>query len=138
MSEKISEKIYNHINYYAYEQAVEKIRLSEAQSKGKGIITTLEEKRCFEMIKTILATSPKISSQDLKRIGYRDYKGHFKIIIDNMPSKEICSLVIKDYIKTLCINGQKYEEYTLKSLSNKEMVKYRKKLTDAALSILEK
>ena len=44
MSEKISEKIYNHINFYAYEQAVEKIRLSEAQSKGKGIITTLEEK----------------------------------------------------------------------------------------------
>ena len=36
------------------------------------------------------------------------------------------------------INGQKYEEYTLKSLSNKEMVKYRKKLTDAALSILAK
>ena len=56
-------------------------------------------------------------------------------MIDNMPSKEICSLVIKDYIKTLYINGQ---EYTLNSLSNKEMVKYRKKLTDAALSILAK
>ena len=84
---------------------------------------------------TILATSSKISSQDLKRIGYRDYKGHFKIMIDDMPSREICSLVIKDYIKTLYINGQ---EYTLNSLSNKEMVKYRKKLTDAALSILAK
>ena len=138
MSDKISERIYNHINYYAYEQAVEKIRLSEARSKGKGIITTLEEKKCFAMIKTILATSSKISSQDLKRISYRDYKGHFKIMIDNMPSKEICSLVIKDYIKTLYINGQEYEEYTLNSLSNKEMVKYRKKLTDAALSILAK
>ena len=82
--------------------------------------------------------SSKISSKDLRRVGYRDYKGHFKIIIDDMPSKEICSLIIKDYSKTLYINGPEYKEYKLNSLSNKEILKYRKKLTDVALPFFEK
>ena len=133
MTDKISKNIYDLITFHSYEQAIEKIRVEDSYNKNKGIITTLEEMESFQTICTLLSVSRSISQEHLDRIGYKDYKGHFKVIVDNMPSKEICSLILKDSNKILNIGA---DQFILNSLSPKSFAKYKKKLTDSALSRL--
>jgi hypothetical protein len=68
-----------------------------------------------------------------ERFGIKDYKGHCKIVVDNMPSKEICNLSITSLNKRLTISGQTYE---LEKISNVEISKYKKKLVDSAFALI--
>ena len=79
----------------------------------------------------VLNTKLKINSE---RISFRDYKGQFKIIVDEMPSKEICNLMLSNNTKRLSINNITYE---LKNVSTVELSKYRKKLIDSASLFIE-
>ena len=63
------------------------------------------------------------------RIGYKDYKGQFKIVFDGMPSKEVCNLTLTNSLKRIAIGR---ETYDLDKVSTVEISKFRKKLVDAA------
>ena len=64
------------------------------------------------------------------RFGYRDYKGQFKILVDDMPSKEICHLSLSTSTNSIVIDGV---SYSLEKVSTFELSKYKKKLVDSAL-----
>jgi hypothetical protein len=65
-----------------------------------------------------------------ERLGYKDYKGQFKIMVDDMPSKEVCHLILNSSSKTIVIDNISYE---LDKVSTITLSKYKKKLVDSAL-----
>ena len=134
LSDKISDSIFNLINSISYEQAIDKIKRAESKDSKSGIITTAKELKSFDIHKTIGAMTSKINTKEIDRIGYKDYKGQFKIIVDNMPSKEICHIVIKDSKKYISINDK---EYHIESVSAKEITKHRRHLVDSAIKYLK-
>ena len=134
LSDKISDSIFNLINSISYEQAIDKIKRAESKDSKSGIITTAKELKSLDIIKTIVAMTSKINNKEIDRIGYKDYKGQFKIIVDNMPSKEICHIVIKDSKKYISINNK---EFHIESVSAKEITKHRRHLVDSAIKYLK-
>lgn len=62
---------------------------SISEENDKGIITTAEEVEGWMIAKSIIGATLR-SQLDPSRIGYKDYKGFFKIILDGKPSQEIC------------------------------------------------
>ena len=70
----------------------------------------------------MLVMNLKIKNHD-ERIGFKDYKTEFKIVLDNMPSKEICNLILTNTTKRLVIENVDYELITVSTL---ELSKYRK------------
>jgi hypothetical protein len=79
--------------------------------------------------------SSKIDNKNIDRVGYRDFKSYFKIIIDNMPTKEICVMKLNSQKKSIVINK---EEFVLDDVSAKSITKYRSKLVNSAISIFNK
>ncbi len=134
LTDKISDSIFDLINSISYEQAIEKIRRAEAKDSKSGVITTAKELKSLDIIKTIVAMTSKINNKEIDRIGYKDYKGQFKIIVDNMPSKEICHIVIKDSKKYISINNK---EYPIEFVSAKEITKHRRQLVESAIKHLK-
>ena len=135
MSDKISKRIYDLINSISLGEALEKIKIVEAKDSKDGIITTSEELKAFDIIKTIIAMTSKINNNDLERIGYRDYKYHSKIIVDGKPKKEICRLVFSENKNQIEINNNKY---AINDISAKEITKHKRHLVDSAITKLNK
>ena len=133
MTEKISDRIYNLVNSISLQEAVDKVKHMEGESTKSGIVTTSTELKALQIIKTILAMSSKIKNEDLDRIGYKDYKGMFKVIIDEMPSKEVCQIVVNNKLNKLIVDNQ---DYLLESISAKELTKYKKPIVNEALKFL--
>ena len=77
--------------------------------------------------------SSKIKNTDLDRVGYRDYKGFFNIIVDDKARNTICYFKLNDNKKLMGIDG---EEYDIGNVSVKSITKFRRHLTDSALSSL--
>ena len=100
----------------------------EGKQSASGIYTTAEELKAYQIIKTILVMNPRIKPHS-DRIGYKDYKGQFKIVFDGMPSKEVCNLTLTNSLKRIAIGR---ETFDLDKVSTVEISKFRKKLVDAA------
>lgn len=132
LTDKVNERIYNLINSISISEALEKIKLSESQDSKDGILTTSDEIKALNIIKTVVAMTSKIDNKQLDRIGYKDYKGLFKIIVDDMPSKEICYLILNSRKKIICINKN---EFSLEDVSAQSITKYRKHIVDSATRI---
>ena len=130
MTDKINDRIYSLINSISLSEALEEMKISESKDSSDGILTTSEELKSLDIIKTILAMSSKINNEDIDRVGYKDYKGFFKIIIDNMPTKEICSLKLNSNEKSIVINK---EEFSLENISAKSITNYRRKIVESAI-----
>jgi hypothetical protein len=77
--------------------------------------------------------SSKIKAADLERINYRDLKNSFLIIVDDKQTKNICSLVFKEKLKAIDINGNRFE---LDDVTVSSITKLKKELTESALSNL--
>ena len=120
ITEKISEKLSNLINSVSLQNSIKKVL--EGEKSSTGIYTTAEELKAFQIIKTMLVMNPKIKNLD-ERIGFKDYKTQFKIVLDNMPSKEICNLILTNTTKRLVIDNVDHELLTVSTL---ELSKYRK------------
>ena len=129
ITEKISNKISNLINSLSLQNSIEKIKVLEGEKSSTGIYTTAEELKAFQIIKTILVMNPRLKIH-CDRFGYKDYKGQFKILIDDMPSKEICHLILSTTTNSIVIDGV---SYNLEKVSTFELSKYKKKLVDSAL-----
>ena len=65
---------------------------------------------------------------------YKDYKGHFKIIIDDMPSKSVCYLIINQYKKSINVKGK---EYSLSNISSREITRHRSLIVNEAIKYLK-
>ena len=133
LTDTIKQRIFKLVNSISLQEALKKVRKKEGKYSKSGIVTTLNEIKSYQIIKTILAMSSKIKNSDLDRIGYKDYKGQFKIIIDGMPSKQVCYLVINDYKKTIHIKGN---EYCLSKVSSVEITKYKSYIVSEAIKYL--
>ena len=79
LTDKIQKRLSNLINSFSLQNSVEKIKAMEGKSSASGIYTTAEELKAYQIIKTILVMNPKIKPHS-DRIGYKDYKGQFKIV----------------------------------------------------------
>ena len=132
MTDKVSGRIYDLINSLSLQEAVEKVKVLEGKDSKSGVYTTSSEMNAFQIIKTILALSPKLKNH-VERVNHKDYKGHFKIIVDNMPSKEICYLVLSDNIKKI---GFGNDSFILGKVSATEIAKHKKRLVEEALKYL--
>ena len=77
--------------------------------------------------------TPRIKPH-VDRIGFKDYRSHLKIVLDGMPSKEICNLAFSKTFKRITIQDQVFE---LQEVSTVELSKYKKKLRDSALRFIE-
>jgi len=75
----------------------------------------------------------KIKNDNLDRVNYYDKKGFFAVVVDNMPSKEICRFIINDYSKKLIVDSQ---DYLLENISAREITKFKKHIVEKATKIL--
>ena len=81
-----------------------------------------------------MATVKQIGSLLEKSFEKWDYKGQFKIVVDEMPSKEICNLTIAKSTKSISIENNSYD---LKNISTIELTKFKKKLVDSAIKFFK-
>lgn len=132
-TEKALNQIKGLVNSISIKTALDRIVQKEISESNSGIITTVEEIKAYNVIKTILAMSSKIKTIDLERISYRDLKNSFLIIVDEKQTKNICSLVFKEKLKAIDINGSRYE---LEDVSVASITKLKKELTESALNNL--
>ena len=132
-SPKALKQIKELINSISIKTALDKIVQKEISSSNSGIMTTTEEIKAYNVIKTILAMSSKIKAADLERISYRDLKNSFLIIVDDKQTKNICSLVFKEKLKAIDINGDRFE---LDDVTVSSITKLKKQLTDSAIANL--
>ena len=132
MTERISKRLDVLINSFSLQESVEKVKVIEGIELNSGVYTTSLELKAFQIIKTILALNPKLKNH-VERVNYRDYKGQFKIVVDDMPSKEICHLILSDSIKKIEFGK---DSFILGKVSAPELAKYKKKLVDEALKYL--
>jgi len=135
MTDKVSDRIYNLINSISLGETLEKIKIAESKDSSDGILTTSEELKSLDIIKTILAMSSKIDNNNIDRIGYKDFKGQFKIIVDNMQSKEICYLKLNSAKKSVVVNK---EELMIDDVSAKSITKHKSKIVNSAITVFNK
>lgn len=128
-TESVNKRLRKLLNSVSLHESIEKIKVLEGKQSSSGIFTTAEELKSFQIIKTILVMNPRLKIH-CDRFGYKDYKGQFKIIVDDMPSKEICHLILSTTTNSIVIDGI---SYSLEKVSTFELSKYKKKLVDAAL-----
>jgi hypothetical protein len=132
-TEKALAQIKGLVNSISIKTALDRIIQKEISESNSGVITTVEEVKAYNVIKTILAMSSKIKTVDLERITYRDLKNSFLIIVDDKQTKNICSLVFKEKLKAVDINNKRYE---LEDVSVASLTKLKKELTDSAINNL--
>lgn len=130
--EKVEIKIKDLFNSFSLQGAVDKWRELDSKDSKLGIVTTLEEITAFSVIRTILVTSGKLKSAQIDRIGYRDFKGHFSVIVDDSQTKSICTLVLAGK-KMLKIDSNNFE---LEEPIEVSLSKYKKDLIESALRYL--
>ena len=127
---KIYSKIKELINGTSLISTANRIIKYEASMSNTGIITTSEEIKAYNVIKTIMAMSSKFKNSDLQRISYRDLKGSFLVVFDDNQNKRICSLILKEKSKVIQINGEKFQ---LDDTNIASITKLKKQLLESAL-----
>jgi hypothetical protein len=133
LTEKISARIHELVNSISLQEAVEQIKVNEGKNSKSGVYTTSTEINALQIVKTILAMNSKIKNENLDRVNYYDKKGFFAVVVDNMPSKEVCRFIINDYTKKLIVDGQ---DYLLENISAREITKFKKHIVEKATKIL--
>lgn len=116
------------INSVSIKSALDRVIEKEAKSANSGIITTDEELKYFHIIKTIIAHHKDIETD---RVGYRDMKGKFTILLDDNQRKKICDLYITNSTARLEVDGEKHEVPDMDSV-----IKLKKRLTEKALEMI--
>jgi len=129
-TDKVSAKIKELINGTSLNSTANRIIKYEASISNSGVITTQEEIKAYNVIKTIMAMSSKFKNSDLERISYRDLKGSFLVLFDDNQKKRICALILKDNSKVIEIDGEKH---SLEDTNIASIIKLKKELLISAL-----
>ncbi|AWL09053.1 hypothetical protein HME7025_01190 [Aquirufa nivalisilvae] len=119
------------MNSSLFKSLTDKIILHETKtnSKSSGIITTEDEIQAYHTIRTILIQNKKIPKE---KIGYRDQKGTFNILLDENQRKIICQLKFTDSIKKITIG---INDYPLDQID--DILKFKNELTERTISLLD-
>jgi len=133
LTEKVSTQIKGLINSISIKNALERIVKKEVEESNAGIMTTVEEIKAYNVIKTILAMSSKFKNSDLERVSYKDFKGSFKILVDGKQTKSICSIKLNGKSKILEIEGVRNE---IEEMDAASLTKFKKELVQSALNNL--
>jgi hypothetical protein len=133
LTEKNYTKIYELINSISISEALEKVKVSEANNSKTGTVTTATEIKCYDIIKTIIGMSSKVKSADLDRISYKDKKGHFNIIVDGSIRKSVCKLMLSDKNNIIEIDGSSIQ---LEKVTIKEVIKHKTALINSVCKLL--
>ncbi len=128
LTENIEKQIRQLINSVSIKAAFDRLVEEESATLNSGIITTEDEIRIFNIIKTILAHNKQI---DTNSIGYKDFKGKFSIIMQDSVKKKICDLYISKNSHVLEIDGERIDIPDIDSI-----VKLKKRLTDKAIQLI--
>lgn len=131
LTSKVSSQIYELINSNSIQTVLSRIIEKERKDSDSGIITTVDEIKAFNIIKTMIIMSSKVKDSEADRISYKDYKGSFAIIVDGSSRKKVCSIMLDKNI--IEINGQNYE---LESASISSLKDYKKELVASTLNYL--
>jgi predicted type IV restriction endonuclease len=130
LSPQTADKIKGLINSVSLKSVVDSYTLKDVSSANSGIETTSDELEVYQIIRTILAQSRKVETD---RIGYRDQKTVFSILIDDNLRKKVCDLDIKDkYNRSLILDGEKYDIPEID-----DVLKLKKQLIDKTASFME-
>jgi len=130
--EKVQAKISELFNSFSLQSAIDKLRESESSNRKLGIITTQEELMAYSVVRTILVASGKIKKEQLERITYRDFKGHFAIIVDESQNKSICTFTL-DKKSLVRIDKSTFE---LQDPIEVSLSKFKKEIIDSAIKYL--
>jgi len=133
-SEKVKEKISELLNVYALENICEKLHLMNTNT-NQYIFTTEKEKAFFNIVQGFLAATTKIKKRNLSRIGYRDMKKQFSIMIDDSQINTICNISEKRHAYNLHIDG---ENFKIDDINVVCLVKYKDEIINSAMSIFNK
>lgn len=119
------------MNSSLFKSLADKIILHETKtnSKSAGIITTEDEIQAYHTVRTLLIQNKKIPKE---KIGYRDQKGTFNILIDDNQRKIICQLKFTESVKKITIG---MNDYPLENLD--DILKFKNELTERTISLLE-
>ena len=133
VTDKIAQKISDLINSISLKGIYERMVIEEAKLNSSGIITTAEEYKAFNVIKTVFAMSSKFKNSELKRIGFRDQKQSFKILVDDNQKKCICSIIIKEKVSYIEIEKNKFE---IEDVTVAEITKHKNAIITSAIKNL--
>lgn len=132
-SPKIETKIKSLINHISLRNASNKMLDEAASNSANGIITTEEEVKFFNIVKTILGLSNKFKNTELDRIQCKDYKNFFAIQVDDTRRKKVVILKYKSRKPILEIGK---DEIILDEVSVAEITKHKSKIINSAVSLL--
>lgn len=133
VSEKLKGQVSDLINSISLRSAVELVSKNESDSRSSGIITTDEELRIYNIIRTVLAMSSKIKNDQMARITYRDYKSLFKVLVDDNQQKTIATLELDSSKKKIWIEDICYDKEDTSAVS---ITKFKRELIEAAIVAL--
>ncbi len=130
-NEKRMDEMKGLMNSSLFKSLTEKIIIHETKtnSKSAGIITTNDEIQAYHTIRTLLIQNKKIPSD---RIGYRDQKGAFNIMVDDNQRKIICQLKFTDSNMKIAIGDN---DYPIDNID--EILKFKDELIKRTLILLE-
>lgn len=132
-SPRINAKIKGLINYISIRNVSDKMLESVSSNSANGIITTDEEIKFFNIVKTILGLSNKFKNTELDRVSYKDYKNFFAVQVDDSRLKKIAVLKYKSRKPIIQINDKEIE---IAEVNVAEVTKHKNIIVDSAVSNL--
>ena len=129
-SPRINAKIKGLINYISIRNVSDKMLENVSSNSANGIITTDEEIKFFNIVKTILGLSNKFKNTELDRVSYKDYKNFFAIQVDDSRLKKIAVLKYKSRKPIIQINDKEIE---ITEVSVAEITKHKNAIVNSGL-----
>lgn len=133
LKEKNHTRIFELINSISLSDALERVKVTEANNSKTGTVTTAKEIKCFNIIMTILGMSSRVKNIDLDRINYQDKKTYFNIVIDGSRNNSVCKLILNDKQSIIEIDGVKFE---IEKVSTQEIIKHKTALINSVCKLL--
>jgi predicted type IV restriction endonuclease len=121
------------LNVYSLDTICDRLHLLKAKDRNQYIFTTEKEKTFFNIVQGFFAVTSKINKKDLVRIGYRDFKTMFSIIVDNTQQKKVCYITENKFSYTLHVQKSKFN---LKDINILSLEKYKEQIIDSAYQVL--
>ena len=133
-NDRIKKEISVLLNVYSLESICEKLHVLNTNS-NHYIFTTEKEKMFFNIVQGFCAVTNLIQKQDLPRIGYKDMKHQFNIVVDdNSRNKTICFIEENKHSYNLHVQGKKF---ILNDIDILSLDKYKKEIISSAKLILD-
>ena len=129
------QQIHPLVNAISLKSALDRVIQDENLNSNSGIITTSEEIKFFNIVKTILGLTPK-TKKHIDRVSYRDFKNFFGIIIDENQRKGVCYLRIDKTKKTISFSSDS-SSYEIEDITVEEITKYKSQIVESFLEKLD-